>query len=594
MKAYQLKIIEQKTKPPVWWRAIIPAGITFSILSVIIDEISERRDDGDFTFRFYQELELFEENDSNPLKARSWQYDAQEASSTFIDDYFNNHLRLSYKTNKLFATIEIEKLLDMEETALPLIVKTSSGIDAMQVNQRIRSKFSVVSGSPEFVKKEIIIDKLLTSKLLVCSVNPKSADDNIKHSARHYLEETGALLRNEHYFRTSNKSNEERKEIIIKNELKKLSYPQLLELYSFNLLKKEAKELKIPRYSVMEKPELCNALAEKLLEPVVVHERLLTLFPGDFELIENIIASDNVRKLKDELEEIVFEDVQRLAYGFLFKNRMAVIPKEIVEVYHKIGGAAILDERIKINWIEFILEEIIGPYYGFIPIDKFCCLCARKNDPTIRPDEVMDLFYQVDSEYNPCFMLDGCIADKRLADKKLYNHIKNAHDNKPFDIVPFSELEILFEEGYPAKNIYYIQLKRFFLNNTDLDKEDVEYILCELHELIAYGGEFEEIFSFLSDEGLVFSYEDTAQLVPILQGVTNNTRTYYNCGYTPSEIARILVRNKPKTTILQMPNSINGSKNNTQSKPRKIGPNEPCPCGSGKKYKKCCGKPKGE
>jgi len=23
----------------------------------------------------------------------------------------------------------------------------------------------------------------------------------------------------------------------------------------------------------------------------------------------------------------------------------------------------------------------------------------------------------------------------------------------------------------------------------------------------------------------------------------------------------------------------------------KIGPNEPCPCGSGKKYKKCCGAP---
>jgi preprotein translocase subunit SecA len=23
----------------------------------------------------------------------------------------------------------------------------------------------------------------------------------------------------------------------------------------------------------------------------------------------------------------------------------------------------------------------------------------------------------------------------------------------------------------------------------------------------------------------------------------------------------------------------------------KVGPNDPCPCGSGKKHKKCCGKP---
>jgi preprotein translocase subunit SecA len=27
-----------------------------------------------------------------------------------------------------------------------------------------------------------------------------------------------------------------------------------------------------------------------------------------------------------------------------------------------------------------------------------------------------------------------------------------------------------------------------------------------------------------------------------------------------------------------------------QASSRKIGRNEPCPCGSGKKYKKCCGK----
>ena len=28
----------------------------------------------------------------------------------------------------------------------------------------------------------------------------------------------------------------------------------------------------------------------------------------------------------------------------------------------------------------------------------------------------------------------------------------------------------------------------------------------------------------------------------------------------------------------------------SQIKPKKIYPNDPCPCGSGKKYKKCCGK----
>jgi len=37
-------------------------------------------------------------------------------------------------------------------------------------------------------------------------------------------------------------------------------------------------------------------------------------------------------------------------------------------------------------------------------------------------------------------------------------------------------------------------------------------------------------------------------------------------------------------------NSEADSSSAKQSKRKKIGRNDPCPCGSGKKYKKCCGK----
>jgi preprotein translocase subunit SecA len=35
---------------------------------------------------------------------------------------------------------------------------------------------------------------------------------------------------------------------------------------------------------------------------------------------------------------------------------------------------------------------------------------------------------------------------------------------------------------------------------------------------------------------------------------------------------------------------LEAKKMNTIVKPKKIGRNDPCPCGSGKKYKFCCGK----
>ena len=37
--------------------------------------------------------------------------------------------------------------------------------------------------------------------------------------------------------------------------------------------------------------------------------------------------------------------------------------------------------------------------------------------------------------------------------------------------------------------------------------------------------------------------------------------------------------------------SDGSEKGRTVRKGKKVGPNDPCPCGSGKKYKKCCGAP---
>lgn len=56
----------------------------------------------------------------------------------------------------------------------------------------------------------------------------------------------------------------------------------------------------------------------------------------------------------------------------------------------------------------------------------------------------------------------------------------------------------------------------------------------------------------------------------------NNTRIWENNGYTPSELHEIL--SKLNKNIIRFP---------TQQKPN-VERNDPCPCGSGKKYKKCC------
>ena len=39
MKAYQMKIAIKNSHPPIWRRFIVPAGLSFSQLSIVLNEV---------------------------------------------------------------------------------------------------------------------------------------------------------------------------------------------------------------------------------------------------------------------------------------------------------------------------------------------------------------------------------------------------------------------------------------------------------------------------------------------------------------------------------------------------------------------------
>ncbi len=95
-----------------------------------------------------------------------------------------------------------------------------------------------------------------------------------------------------------------------------------------------------------------------------------------------------------------------------------------------------------------------------------------------------------------------------------------------------------------------------------------------------------DILQFLQNNLEIKSFEVLQQFVKELNYFYNNTRQWIIKGYTPSEVLdmeqpflRPLLTNK-KGKVINIKKKI------------KIGRNDPCPCGSGKKYKKCCGKNK--
>ena len=73
----------------------------------------------------------------------------------------------------------------------------------------------------------------------------------------------------------------------------------------------------------------------------------------------------------------------------------------------------------------------------------------------------------------------------------------------------------------------------------------------------------------------------------LVMELSNNIRIWENNGYTPQEIFEKF--EKPNLRPLpDKPFDFNATNGIDMKTRKKIGRNDPCPCGSGKKYKKCC------
>ena len=173
MKTYLLKIIVKKTKPPMWWRVIIPAGITFSTLAFILDEITRNEPNGNFLFEFYRKLHLFEASDNVPLKPRKSDCDAREASDTFIDDYFDTEKWVSYLRNGNSYRVEIEGADDNDPCNSLLLLKTTAE-NGNEVYDSLLSKYSVEEGEPR-LSNTVKSSLRLTVKSISCQVKRRRA-----------------------------------------------------------------------------------------------------------------------------------------------------------------------------------------------------------------------------------------------------------------------------------------------------------------------------------------------------------------------------------------------------------------------------------
>ena len=156
--------------------------------------------------------------------------------------------------------------------------------------------------------------------------------------------------------------------------------------------------------------------------------------------------------------------------------------------------------------------------------------------------------------------------------------VREQQKGKPRYLPEKDEFLRYFDVLYIEPKKPFDDLKAYILKNKMRTEEQDAIIngdLMYLHGMIQDREEPTEFIQYFVDEG--YPLHGIDKLNAFMQKVMeahNNTRMFENNGFTPNELSKVYAKQRPKEPILHIP--------------KKVGRNEPCPCGSGKKYKKCC------
>ena len=214
--------------------------------------------------------------------------------------------------------------------------------------------------------------------------------------------------------------------------------------------------------------------------------------------------------------------------------------------------------------------------YGIISREDFVDIFNKQNVDQTTEEEVYILLLPLVLKegwygfYKEYLVHYWCFDDIDLADYLL----KHQADKPRY--IPEKDEFLKYADEYYEDNINWMNVYLFMREVFD-DVKGISKGFEEIKDYITYGDGISELGTIFDKYNLIFNNEEQFEdFINLIMLAKNNTRIWENNGYTPSELFEINA--KRDNNIIKFP----------IMQKAKIGRNDPCPCGSGKKYKKCC------
>lgn len=585
MKFYQLKIIRKGTKPLVWRRCLVPPNITFAQMAVILEEILEYTFTDRYEFEFYQEKKQVRELRENEPQVTSSQYDFINAPDTFVNELFDKltwfTFRVKNENQKLPEyRAEVEKKLSAETNEegvyYPCIIKEKTGeeeafwMEAEKKNKCLKKMLRLKEGDADYrASGEVWKDICQGNLSVIFCKNAVSKTENNKKC-------TNSILRDMTEAITKVLS----KERISRNP-KVIEY---LHTYEEEDLVFLAGEIGISGAETMKKQELAERVTKEVLKPEFMKKELLRLNEWEFQAFEK--AMKNGLFHVEEHEWIDLKWASDIGYVTAFSDGYAEVPAEVTEIFEKIATPEFYALQKKRSWLGACLV-MVEYLYGTAPARTVYRMYRRRKECRLSFEEFMELFKSVPKEENICVIDGSRISLKSLLkEKETYQTLLAYQGDREFYIPSEEEIVDCIYHGYPSQSLAYKKIYQLLSGELGMEAELAEIYLCEIFRVYYKGGLMSEAMDILTKNGVTFETQNQARkMAELLMEAYNKTRKVELCGHTIEEEKSENIRNN-----VPFSNMFQSGIQETAEKNKKVYPNDPCPCGSGKKYKKCCGR----
>ncbi len=545
---YQLKITRKGTKPPVWRRCTVAADVTFAKMAAMLENLVQYPTGSPYEIEFFQKKVQIRENGDGEAKNNFTLLNAGETETAELMDSEKWFTFRQYGAAKETPEYRVDIEKKEEGTVVVSVIKEVKGEDDPYWTE-----------APE-------------------EENIAAENEEAAKTAEDVAAVVEAAARAAEAAETAEATAGSRRNPTVKDFLMSYRKEDLLSI---------AGELGL-HCKGMDQEEIAAKVSAEVLKPEVMKANFLVADDQEVLAFESAVQRKCFHVAEGEWDTLQW--LNDMGYLVSYSDDYAEVPAEVAAAYSEINTPEFQTLRSQINWMRdcFVMVSYL---YVSAPAKTVYQMFSQRKGFDIGYEKFIELYHEIPEKACICQLVDDQLILKSALINNIYKDIERRQGGRKFYIPSVDEVLDYAKNGYPTRSASYQKLGKFLMDEMKVSDAVKDQALFFIYKECSMDGRMSAIMENLGQKGIQFNDEQLEKFTKLIMDANNNTRMLEFRGYTPNEISGAVwpfATGKPHTA---MPNSFVPTAAPMQpASTRKIYPNDPCPCGSGKKYKKCCGR----